>query len=87
MAQLRTPRLESHKPHASYFLATRDCGIAATAIRISPSCVSLGGLDASGLRSLPKPWEDRVTPAFSDHELEQLVWKLMNLQEGQLWGE
>lgn len=54
---------------------------------ILPSWVSVSGLNASGLRSLPNPWEDTATLAFSDHELEQLVLKLMNLQEGRLWGE
>lgn len=54
---------------------------------ILPTWVSVGGLNASGLRSLPNPWEDMVTLAFSDHELEQLILKLMNLQEGRLWGE
>lgn len=28
-----------------------------------------------------------VTLAFSAREPEQLIWKVMNLQEGQLWGE
>lgn len=51
-----------------------------------PSRVSVGGLNASGLRSSPDPREDTVTLAFPDHELEQLVLKLMDLQEGRLWG-